>query len=66
MRGAGPPYTLSGPALYKEFKPRDGFVRITFKEHWKPIRLIQKENKVIYTQEALRDLKLKKKKKKKK
>ena len=59
-------FDWKGTALYKEFKPRDGFVPITFKEHWNPIRLIQKENKVIYTQEALRSLKLKKKKKKKK
>ena len=59
-------FDWKGTALYNEFKPRDGFVPITFKEHWKPIRLIQKENNVIYTQAALRSLKLKKKKTKKK
>lgn len=59
-------FDWKGTALYKEFKPRDGFVRINFKEHWKPIRLIQKENKVVYSQATLKGLKLKKKKKKKK
>jgi phosphonate transport system substrate-binding protein len=59
-------FDWKGTALYKEFKPRDGFVRINFKKHWKPIRLIQKENKVVYTRAALQGLKLKKKKKKKK
>ena len=56
-------FDWKGTALYKEFKPRDGFVRINFKEHWKPIRLIQKENKVVYSQATLKGLKLKKKKK---
>ena len=59
-------FDWKGTALYKEFKPRDGFVRITFKKQWKPIRLIQKENNVVYTRAALEGLKLKKKKKKKK
>jgi len=59
-------FDWKGTALYKECKPRDGFVRINFKEHWKPIRLIQKENKVVYSQATLKGLKLKKKKKKKK
>jgi phosphonate transport system substrate-binding protein len=59
-------FDWKGTALYEEFKPRDGFVSITFKKDWRPIRLIQKENGVIYTKEALEDLKLKKKKKKKK
>ena len=58
-------FDWTGTALYEEFKPRDGFVSITFKKHWRPIRLIQKENGVIYTKEALMGLKLKKKKKKK-
>ena len=53
-------------ALYKEFQPRDRFIPITFKHHWKAIRLIQKENNTVYTQEALAGLKVKKKKKKKK
>ncbi|MCH6576837.1 MAG: phosphate/phosphite/phosphonate ABC transporter substrate-binding protein [Proteobacteria bacterium] len=59
-------FDWKGTALYKEFKPRDGFVAINFKEHWKPIRLIQKENGVKYTDAALKGLKIKKKKKKKK
>ncbi len=44
----------------------DKFCAITFKEQWKPIRVIQKENGVVYNDEALKGLKLKKKKKKKK
>jgi phosphonate transport system substrate-binding protein len=59
-------FDWKGTALYEEFKPRDGFVSITFKKDWRPIRLIQKENGVIYTKAALDALKLKKKKKKKK
>ncbi len=59
-------FDWTGTALFEEFKPRDGFVPITFKEHWRPIRLIQKENGVVYSDEALKGLKLKKKKKKKK
>jgi phosphonate transport system substrate-binding protein len=53
-------YDWKGTALYEEFKPRDGFVSITFKEHWRPIRLIQKENGVVYSQEALNAMKVKK------
>ncbi len=46
-------FDWSDTALYNEFKPRDRFIPITFKEHWRPIRVIQTENKVVYTQEAL-------------
>ncbi len=53
-------YDWKGTALYEEFKPRDGFVSITFKEHWLPIRLIQKENGVVYTKDALNAMKVKK------
>jgi phosphonate transport system substrate-binding protein len=60
-------YDWKGTALAKEFgKQADKFCAITFKEQWKPIRLIQKENGIVYNEEALKGLKLKKKKKKKK
>ncbi len=59
-------FDWKGTALFGEFKPRDGFVPITFKKHWRPIRLIQNENGVVYSQEALAGLKVKKAKKKKK
>ena len=52
-------FDWKGTAMYEEFKPRDGFVSITFKEHWAPIRLIQKENGIIYTKAALEGLKVK-------
>jgi phosphonate transport system substrate-binding protein len=52
-------FDWKGTALYEEFKPRDSFVSITFKEHWHPIRLIQKENGIIYTKAALEGLKVK-------
>ena len=60
-------FDWSGTALAQEFgKQADKFCAITFKNEWKPIRLIQKENGVVYNDEALKGLKLKKKKKKKK
>ncbi|MFQ5776183.1 MAG: phosphate/phosphite/phosphonate ABC transporter substrate-binding protein [Kiloniellaceae bacterium] len=60
-------FDWKGSGLAKEFgKQADKFCPITFKEHWREIRLIQKENGVTYTQDALKGLKLKKKKKKKK
>jgi phosphonate transport system substrate-binding protein len=60
-------FDWKGTGLAKEFgKQADKFCPITFKEQWKPIRLIQKENGVVYSDEALKGLKLKKKKKKKK
>ena len=52
-------FDWTGTDMYEEFKPRDGFVSITFKEHWLPIRLIQKENGIIYTKAALEGLKVK-------
>ncbi len=58
-------FDWKGTALYEEFKPRDGFVSITFKKDWRPIRLIQQENGIVYTKAALEGLKVKKKKKKK-
>ncbi|MDX2314927.1 MAG: phosphate/phosphite/phosphonate ABC transporter substrate-binding protein, partial [Gammaproteobacteria bacterium] len=60
-------FDWKGTALAKEFgKQADKFCAITFKEQWKPIRVIQTENGVVYSDEALQGLKLKKKKKKKK
>lgn len=60
-------FDWSGTGLEEEFgKQADQFCPITFKVEWNPIRLIQKENGVVYTQDALKGLKLKKKKKKKK
>ncbi len=47
-------FDWSGTALFEEFKPRDGFVPISFKKDWRPIRLIQQENGIVYSQEALR------------
>ncbi len=52
-------FDWKGTALFQEFKPRDSFVSISFKEHWHPIRLIQKENGIIYTKAALEGLKVK-------
>lgn len=46
-------FDWTGTPLYEEFQPRDRFIPITYKEHWAPIRLIQKHNKVVYTREAL-------------
>jgi len=60
-------FDWKGTALHKEFgKQADKFCPITFKSHWKAVRIIQKENGVTYSDEALKGLKLKKKKKKKK
>ncbi len=60
-------FDWKGTALEQEFgKQADKFCSITFKEQWRPIRVIQKENMVVYSQDALKGLKLKKKKKKKK
>ena len=59
-------FDWKGTGLEEEFgKQADKFCAITFEEHWKPIRLIQKENGVVYSQDALRaeDEKLRKKKK---
>ncbi len=59
-------FDWKGTGLEKEFgKQADKFCPITFKEQWRPIRIIQKENKVVYSTAALaeEDAKLKKKKK---
>jgi phosphonate transport system substrate-binding protein len=60
-------FDWEGTALKKEFgKKSDRFISISFKDHWSDIRTIQKTNGVVYSQEALAGLKVKKKKKKKK
>ena len=60
-------FDWTGTALKKEFgKKSDRFIPITYKSHWVDIRTIQKTNGTIYTDEALKGLKIKKKKKKKK
>jgi phosphonate transport system substrate-binding protein len=59
-------FDWAGTGLHEEFgKQADKFCAITFQEHWRPIRVIQKENGVIYTDEALKGLKPGKSKKKK-
>lgn len=57
-------FDWSGTALAEEFgKQADKFCGITFEKEWKPIRIIQKENGIVYTEAALNELKVKKKKK---
>lgn len=53
-------FDWSGTALAEEFgKQADQFCSITFKKHWKPIRIIQKENKTVYSRDALNQMKVK-------
>ncbi len=53
-------FDWTGTALAKEFgKQADKFCPITFKKDWNPIRIIQKENKTIYSREALSEMKVK-------
>ncbi len=60
-------FDWEGTALKKEFgKKSDRFISISFKDHWTDIRTIQETNGVLYTDAALKGLKIKKKKKKKK
>ena len=61
-------FDWTGTALAKEFEANafDTFMPITYQDHWKVIRTIQKFNGVVYSQETLKGLKVKKKKKKKK
>jgi phosphonate transport system substrate-binding protein len=57
-------FDWKGTGLEKEFgKQADRFIPITFQEHWADIRTIQEVNGVVYSQEALQGLKVKKKKK---
>ena len=60
-------FDWTGSGLAKDFGKRaDSFIPVDYIKHWKVIRTIQKENDVIYTQDALNTLKAGKKKKKKK
>jgi len=60
-------FDWTGTGLQKDFGKRaETFVPIDYKKHWNVIRTIQKANNVVYTQDALKALKVKKKKKKKK
>ncbi len=61
-------FDWTGTALEKEFKANafNKFIPITYKDQWAVIRTIQKFNKIVYSQDALKKLKVKKKKKKKK
>jgi len=67
IRDAFITFDWKGTSLAKEFgRKSDRFIAITFKEQWVDVRAIQKVNGTVYTDEAMRGLKLKKKKKKKK
>ncbi|MBL0714951.1 MAG: phosphate/phosphite/phosphonate ABC transporter substrate-binding protein [Desulfosarcina sp.] len=60
-------FDWAGSGLEKDFGKRaNAFIAVDYVENWKVIRTIQKENDVIYTQDALKALKAGKKKKKKK
>jgi phosphonate transport system substrate-binding protein len=60
-------FDWTGTGLAKDFGKRANcFIAVDYEKHWKVIRTIQKANNVVYTQEALKDLKAGKKKKKKK
>ncbi len=60
-------FDWKGTDLLKEFgRKSDQFIGITYKEQWVDVRAIQKVNGTLYTDEAMRGLKIKKKKKKKK
>ena len=47
-------YDIKGSPLGKEFKAVDGFIPISYKQHWAVIRQIQKANDVKYTREAVK------------
>lgn len=58
-------FDWTGTGLEKDFGKRaDCFIPADYMKNWKVIRTIQKENDVIYTQDALKALKAGKKKKK--
>jgi phosphonate transport system substrate-binding protein len=61
-------FDWSGTALAKEFRANgfNQFMPITYKDHWSVIRTIQKHNGIVYNQETLKGMKVKKKKSKKK
>ena len=55
IRDAFLSFDWKGTGLDKEFgKQADKFCPITFKKDWQPISIIQKENGVVYSQDALR------------
>jgi phosphonate transport system substrate-binding protein len=59
-------FDWKGSGLAKEFAPRTRFSAISYKDAWRPIRLIQKQNNVVYTKQALQRLKTRKKRRRKK
>lgn len=46
-------FEFEGTPLGEEFTDVDRFIPITYKQHWRVIRTIQKQNDVQYTREAL-------------
>ena len=53
-------FDWKGTGLETEFgKQADQFCPITFKDQWKPIRIIQKENGTVYSRDALNQMKVK-------
>ncbi len=67
VRDAFLTFDWTGTGLAKDFGKRaNTFIAVDYTKHWKVLRTIQKENKVVYSQEALKAMKIKKKKKKKK
>lgn len=60
-------FDWTGTALEEEFKANafNEFIPITYQDNWSVIRKIQKYNGIVYSDEALKGLKVKKKKKKK-
>ena len=60
-------FDWTGTGLEKDFGKRaNTFIPVNYEKHWRVIRTIQKANNVVYSQEALKELKVGKKKKKKK
>ena len=60
-------FDWTGTGLAKDFgKQAEKFVPADYKKHWKVIRTIQKDNNVVYSQDALKKLKAGKTKKSKK
>ena len=66
MRAAFLTFDWTGSGLAREFAPRTRFSAIVYKDAWRPIRLIQKQNDVVYTREALQRLKTRNKKRRRK
>ncbi len=59
-------FDFKGTGLAREFAPRTRFSEIIYQRDWRAIRLIQQENEVVYTQDALKRLKTRKKRRRKK